>query len=129
MSNADHTLAMMPRLVSDAGLEWQDRGVCAQTDPEAFYPSEGARGEPGKGVCRGCPVRVECLASAFFNGEQWGIWGGITERDRRPGKVRVNDGEDAMVVAAEVIADQDDRLDRQAQAKADARAARRSAAA
>lgn len=67
----------------DAIDDWQDRALCAQTDPEAFFPEKGGSTREAKKVCRGCEVRVECLEYALEHGERYGIWGGLSERERR----------------------------------------------
>jgi WhiB family redox-sensing transcriptional regulator len=64
-------------------LPWQARGLCAQTDPEAFFPEPGAPNWRAKRVCRSCPVRRECLSFAVDNGEEYGIWGGLSAHERR----------------------------------------------
>lgn len=61
---------------------WQDRSLCSQTDPEAFFPEKGGSTRAAKRVCRGCEVRAECLEYALGNEERWGIWGGLSERER-----------------------------------------------
>lgn len=62
---------------------WQDQALCAQTDPEAFFPEKGGSTREAKRVCRSCEVRSECLAYALENDERFGIWGGLSERERR----------------------------------------------
>ena len=62
---------------------WQDRALCAQTDPEAFFPEKGGSTREAKRVCRGCEVKAECLDYALENDERFGIWGGMSERERR----------------------------------------------
>ncbi|CAA9407107.1 MAG: Transcription_WhiB [uncultured Quadrisphaera sp.] len=62
---------------------WQDRALCSQTDPEAFFPEKGGSTREAKRVCLGCDVRVECLEYALANDERFGIWGGLSERERR----------------------------------------------
>ena len=62
---------------------WQDRALCAQTDPEAFFPEKGGSTREAKKVCRGCEVRVECLEYALTHCEEFGVWGGRSERERR----------------------------------------------
>jgi WhiB family transcriptional regulator, redox-sensing transcriptional regulator len=62
---------------------WQDRALCAQTDPEAFFPEKGGSTREAKKVCRGCEVRAECLEYALEHDERFGIWGGLSERERR----------------------------------------------
>ena len=62
---------------------WQERALCAQTDPEAFFPEKGGSTRDAKRVCSGCTVRAECLEFALANDERFGIWGGLSERERR----------------------------------------------
>lgn len=69
-------------------LSWQERGLCAQTDPEAFFPEKGGSTRDAKKVCVGCPVRAECLEYALAHDERFGIWGGLSERERRKLKKR-----------------------------------------
>lgn len=64
-------------------LSWQDQALCAQTDPEAFFPEKGGSTREAKRVCRSCEVRTECLDYALENDERFGIWGGLSERERR----------------------------------------------
>jgi WhiB family redox-sensing transcriptional regulator len=66
-----------------AAAGWQDRGLCAQTDPEAFFPDKGESTRLAKLVCARCPVRPECLEYALESGERFGVWGGLSERERR----------------------------------------------
>lgn len=63
--------------------EWMDDALCAQVDPAIFYPEDGGSTRPAKKVCAACPVLAQCRAHALANDEQWGIWGGLTESDRR----------------------------------------------
>jgi WhiB family redox-sensing transcriptional regulator len=62
--------------------EWADEGLCAQTDPEMFFPEKGGDPTRAKAVCRRCPVRAACLDYAMANKEAFGIWGGLSERER-----------------------------------------------
>ena len=62
---------------------WVAQALCAQTDPEAFFPEMGASTRAGKKVCVGCDVRGECLEYSLIHNEQFGIWGGLTVRERR----------------------------------------------
>ena len=68
--------------------EWQDRALCAQTDPEAFFPEKGGSTREAKRICQGCEVRAECLEYALGHDERFGIWGGLSERERRKLKKR-----------------------------------------
>ena len=63
--------------------QWQERALCAQTDPEAFFPEKGGSTREAKRICLGCEVRDECLEYALANDERFGIWGGLSERERR----------------------------------------------
>ena len=67
---------------------WQERALCAQTDPEAFFPEKGGSTREAKKVCLTCEVRQDCLESALSNDERFGIWGGLSERVRRKLKKR-----------------------------------------
>ena len=64
-------------------LAWQTDALCAQTDPEAFFPEKGGSTRDAKRVCAACPVRDECLDYAMAHDEKFGIWGGLSERERR----------------------------------------------
>jgi WhiB family redox-sensing transcriptional regulator len=62
---------------------WQERALCAQTDPEAFFPEKGGSTRDAKKVCLTCDVKAECLEYALAHDERFGIWGGLSERERR----------------------------------------------
>ena len=62
---------------------WQDRALFAQTDPEAFFPEKGGSTRDAKRVCEACTVKDACLEYAMANDERFGIWGGLSERERR----------------------------------------------
>ncbi|WP_229369298.1 WhiB family transcriptional regulator [Umezawaea beigongshangensis] len=68
--------------------DWQERALCAQTDPEAFFPEKGGSTREAKRICLGCEVRSECLEYALAHDERFGIWGGLSERERRKLKKR-----------------------------------------
>ena len=63
--------------------DWQEQALCAQTDPEAFFPEKGGSTREAKRICRACGVRDECLEFALEHDERFGIWGGLSERERR----------------------------------------------
>jgi WhiB family redox-sensing transcriptional regulator len=67
----------------DAELAWQTDSLCAQTDPEAFFPEKGGSTRDAKKICSSCEVRSQCLQYALENDERFGIWGGLSERERR----------------------------------------------
>ena len=61
--------------------DWTTRAACKGTDPDELFV-QGAAQNRAKLICRGCPVRTECLADALDNGIEFGVWGGMTERER-----------------------------------------------
>jgi len=67
----------------DGAFAWQAEALCAQTDPEAFFPEKGGSTRDAKRVCQTCTVRTECLEYALAHDERFGIWGGLSERERR----------------------------------------------
>lgn len=72
----------------DDPLAWQGDALCAQTDPEAFFPEKGGSTRDAKRICAGCEVKAQCLEYALANDERFGIWGGLSERERRKLKKR-----------------------------------------
>ncbi len=77
-------LGVLAELFDEADeQEWQERALCAQTDPEAFFPEKGGSTREAKRICQGCEVRAECLEYALAHDERFGIWGGLSERERR----------------------------------------------
>ena len=72
--------------MNDTAPDWRDRAACTRSTI-SFFP-EGRRYEEqsaaAKAVCRTCPVRVDCLLHAINEGEEWGVWGGLDERERAP---------------------------------------------
>ena len=67
---------------------WQEQALCAETDPEAFFPEKGGSTREAKKICTGCEVKAQCLEYALSNDERFGIWGGLSERERRKLKKR-----------------------------------------
>ena len=72
----------MPAITPEDDL-WQEKALCAQTDPEAFFPEKGGSTREAKRICLGCEVRDACLDYALAHDERFGIWGGLSERERR----------------------------------------------
>ncbi|GAB3482798.1 WhiB family transcriptional regulator [Amycolatopsis cihanbeyliensis] len=62
--------------------DWRLSAACRDTDPDGLFV-RGAEQNRAKLVCMGCPVRTECLAEALDNRIDFGVWGGMTERERR----------------------------------------------
>ena len=63
--------------------QWQELALCAQTDPESFFPEKGGSTREAKRICTGCEVRDACLEYSLAHDERFGIWGGLSERERR----------------------------------------------
>ncbi|VEG52399.1 transcription factor WhiB [Mycolicibacterium aurum] len=90
-ANGRPQLSLVPEQIDsfgdDSGLseedQWQERALCAQTDPEAFFPEKGGSTREAKRICQGCEVKDMCLEYALANDERFGIWGGLSERERR----------------------------------------------
>lgn len=82
--------ALSPSALHETGFitpePWVDDALCGQTFPDAFFPDpdtpEQSKANALK-VCGACTVREECLAYALANNERYGIWGGLTPRERR----------------------------------------------
>jgi WhiB family redox-sensing transcriptional regulator len=74
--------ALLAKVLTEP-LPWYKEALCAQTDPEAFFPEKGGSTREAKKVCLNCPVRSDCLSEALRNDEKFGVFGGLTERERR----------------------------------------------
>ena len=66
----------------DTTHDWTTSAACSKADPDDLFVT-GAAQNRAKALCMGCPVRVECLADALDNQVEFGVWGGMTERERR----------------------------------------------
>jgi WhiB family transcriptional regulator, redox-sensing transcriptional regulator len=88
-SGGRDVLGELMALTGEDEQEWQERALCAQTDPEAFFPEKGGSTREAKQICNSCEVRAECLEYALGHDERFGIWGGLSERERRRLKRRV----------------------------------------
>lgn len=64
-------------------LPWASEAKCLQAEPETFFPEKGGSTREAKRICTLCEVRPECLDYALSNDERFGIWGGLSERERR----------------------------------------------
>ena len=73
------------RLSGDPGgtPDWASQALCAQADPEAWFPEQGEAAELAKAICARCPVQAPCRAHALARPGLRGIWGGLSERERR----------------------------------------------
>ncbi|MCF3131944.1 WhiB family transcriptional regulator [Streptomyces olivochromogenes] len=61
---------------------WSEDAACRSFNPDELFV-DGPHQNRAKAVCTGCQVRIECLAEALDNGLVFGVWGGMTERERR----------------------------------------------
>jgi len=80
---ADVARRLLPLLEPGPELDWKLGGLCRQADPDLWHPDKGASVRDAKRVCRSCLVRAECLEWAMDNDERYGVWGGLSERERR----------------------------------------------
>jgi WhiB family redox-sensing transcriptional regulator len=74
-------------------MDWRHDAACRDKDPELFFPNPtlglvGLQIEAAKDVCRACPVADECLAFAMRAGLEAGVWGGLSEDERRAQRPR-----------------------------------------
>lgn len=76
-------MAPLFQSIFDVQPDWFGDALCAEIDPELFFPEKGGSTRDAKRMCRTCPVQVECLDYALKTGERFGIWGGFSERERR----------------------------------------------
>jgi WhiB family redox-sensing transcriptional regulator len=65
-------------------MPWVEEAACAgMEDPSIFFPRKGGSSAPAKRICDQCPVRIQCLNEALHRPERHGVWGGMSERERR----------------------------------------------
>lgn len=63
-------------------MSWEEEARCGGQDPELFFDGHPLSQHRARQLCAGCPVRMECLAVAMHTGVEFGIWGGLDERER-----------------------------------------------
>jgi WhiB family redox-sensing transcriptional regulator len=63
--------------------DWRALGACSKTDPDLWFAVGAMEHKQAKRICRECPVQSQCLAYAMDAPVDHGIWGGLTERERR----------------------------------------------
>ncbi len=64
-------------------ITWRNRGACNGLDPAVFFPDSEENAEEAKSICAECVVRLSCLEHALAVRERDGVWGGLTEKERR----------------------------------------------
>lgn len=74
-------IGVAPKVSRDES--WREMALCAQVDPELWFPEMGEPSAAAKLICGWCEVRAECLAFALANNEQYGVWGGLSVKDRQ----------------------------------------------
>jgi WhiB family redox-sensing transcriptional regulator len=75
-------MTLMTGTFADSLQDWSALSACNDADPDDLFVT-GAAQNRAKAVCLGCPVRTECLSDALDNRVEFGVWGGMTERERR----------------------------------------------
>ena len=75
--------AQLLEILEGHDLAWQDLANCRGANPDLFFPERGASTRTAKGICRECTVQADCLEFAIVSSEKFGIWGGLSERERR----------------------------------------------
>ncbi|MFD4570889.1 WhiB family transcriptional regulator [Streptomyces sp. NPDC058417] len=71
-----------PRTLAPADLAWQREALCAQTGADFFFPEPGSSVREAKRICGMCEMRPACLAHALAHDERFGVWGGLSEKER-----------------------------------------------
>lgn len=74
--------AMNPEGAAASVPSWQDEALCAQTGADFFFPEPGSSVREAKSICGRCEMRSACLEYALANDERFGVWGGLSEKER-----------------------------------------------
>lgn len=82
--------------------QWRQLAACRGLDPDIFFPTRGESPQSAKAICACCPVRLPCLQDALAHPERLGIWGGLSEHERRRYRELINAGQMSMGEAAPV---------------------------
>ncbi|AJP04851.1 transcriptional regulator [Streptomyces cyaneogriseus subsp. noncyanogenus] len=69
-------------ITSPPEFDWQQEALCAQTGGDFFFPEPGSSVREAKRICGLCPIRSACLEYALSNDERFGVWGGLSEKER-----------------------------------------------
>jgi WhiB family redox-sensing transcriptional regulator len=76
-------LSMDLDTITPPHLTWQEQALCAQTGAEFFFPEPGSSVREAKRICGLCPIRSACLDFALAHDERFGVWGGLSEKERQ----------------------------------------------
>jgi WhiB family redox-sensing transcriptional regulator len=79
--------------------DWRAFAACSGKDPDLFFAPGAIEHKMAKRICRGCPVRMECLAYAMEEPVDHGVWGGMTERERRRYRRQAGSGDWRALIA------------------------------
>ena len=85
----------LPALGGADERDWRELALCAQVDPELWFPASGQPNRKAKLVCSWCDAQADCLAFALRANEQYGVWGGLSPEERR--RLRRRQREAALV--------------------------------
>lgn len=81
--SASGTILAMPiETITPADPAWQGQALCAQTGADLFFPEPGSSVREAKRICALCEIRPACLDYALAHDERFGVWGGLSERER-----------------------------------------------
>ncbi len=69
-------------VLTDPALSWRENALCAQAGPEFFFPAPGSSTREAKQLCGACEGRLACLEYALAHDERFGVWGGLSEKER-----------------------------------------------
>lgn len=75
-------LGMHNDTITPIDRAWQERALCAQTGADFFFPEPGSSVREAKRICGMCEMRTACLEYALSNDERFGVWGGLSEKER-----------------------------------------------
>lgn len=78
--DSEFRTSQSPYVIDD--LSWREEALCAQVDPEIFFPEKGQPTRDAKKICDTCGVREQCLQWAMATNQRHGVWGGLTARER-----------------------------------------------
>lgn len=76
-------MTILDQFIPEHEQGWAIKAACKSSDPDLFFPELGQKGTEAKKICARCPVRRECLDYAIAHEERFGIWGGMSDRERR----------------------------------------------
>lgn len=83
MNNGERYTSFLDRIRGEQDTTWMDDALCAQVGGDLWHPEKGESTRAAKSVCARCPVAVECLEYALVTHERFGVYGGMSEGERR----------------------------------------------